>query len=228
MNKKEEKEVNKILEEENIGDHSLSTVPLNTGIAVPTNFRGIDIEGLQDIPASMIAVPYLRLIQPSSKKTETADGQETPWGKFLFSDTQESEDTLNFVLLRAKHEYKLVAANGKFVTADYTGETKSKPQVSILGITTGTNKIFILSLSSTSFSSFGKLMAKLKAMQVKKSYQFEIKMTSEKTENDKGKYAIVNFMIGKEISGEDLARMAKVAFEYGLVLDRQSVEEDSI
>jgi len=231
INKNEEKIIQKSLEEweNNIStEHTLSTLSADTQITTPGGFRGVDIDGLNDIPSSMIAVPYLRLIQPSSKKTEMADGKETPWGQFLFSDTQNAFETLNFVLLRAKHELKKVDANGMYVGEDYAGPTRSKAQVTILGITTDTDRLFILSLSVTSFSSFGKLIAKFKNLQVDKSYRFELNLSSEKIENDKGKFAIVNFKINKELDKKELEQMQKVAFEYGLVLDRQEIVGEEV
>ena len=73
---------------------------------------------------------------------------------------------------------------------------------------------------------FGKLISKLKSLHLDKSYRVEIKATSEKQENLKGKYYIVNFSIGAELTGEKLKQAEKTAFEYGLVLDREIVPEE--
>lgn len=206
-------------------DHSLSTdtVP-QTALAKP--FKGVAIEGMEDVPASFEAVPFLRLIQPSSKKTQMADGQEAPFGSFLFNDIQEAFETIDFVLLRAKHSFKNVDEKGNFVDSSYTGPVKQKPQVSILGITTDTDKLFILSLSSTSFSSFGRLISKFKSLHIDKTWRIAVTMSSEKTENDKGKYAFVNFKMGDELTGEQLKAMEAKALEYGVVLDREITPEE--
>ncbi len=236
FSKKEEREIDKQLKEtlpleiekSNIGQSSLSTVPKTHEVAVSEQFKGVNIGGLESIPASMVAVPYCRLIQPTSKKTiQSSNGQDARLGSFFFNDIQESVPELNFVLLRAKHELKQVDKDGQFVTPDYIGELgKPKPVVSILGITTDTDKLFILSISATSFSSFGKLIAKLKSLQIDKTWRFSFKATSEKMENAKGKFYVVNFEIGEELKDTQSEQMQKTAQEYGVVLDRQVYEEE--
>jgi len=227
ITKKDEQEITEAVEETagNISEeHTLSTVENNTALAKP--FKGVAIEGMEDVPASFEAVPFLRLIQPSSKKTQMADGKEAPFGSFLFNDIQEAFESIDFVLLRAKHQFKKVDENGNFVDDTYVGKTREKPQVTILGITTDTDKLFILSLSSTSFSSFGKLIAKFKSLHIDKIWRIGLKMTSEKTENKKGKFAVVNFTMGEELTGEQLKTTERIAQEYGVVLDREITPEE--
>lgn len=208
-------------------EHTLSTGMENRAIASPNAFKGVSIEGLESVPASMEAVPFVRLVQPTSQKTQMANGKEALVGSFLFNDTQEAYNELEFVLLRAKHEFiKVDKKTGQFVTDEFEGETLLKPRVSILGIVVDLEKLFILSLSATSFSSFGKLIAKLKAINADKSYRFLISATSEKQENNKGKYYIVNFKLGQELDTETLMEMEKKALEYGVVLDRQFIPEE--
>lgn len=237
VNKKEEKLIEESLEEtasepeieSNISEeHSMTTVDSRQGALAPQNHvRGVDIEGLESVPTSMIAVPFVRLVQPSSKKLEMDNGKEAQPGSYLFNDTQKAVDELKFVLLRAKHEWRTVDENGNFVGKDYVGRTKQTQRVSILGITTDTNKLFILSLSITSFSAFGKLIAKFKEMGLDKTYRFQLSLSSEKVENDKGKFYVANFKIGDELEPEMLVEMQKKVGEYGLVLDREFVEEES-
>jgi hypothetical protein len=211
----------------NIGDSSLSTIPKEQAVAVPGQFRGMDIEGLEGIPASMVAVPYCRVIQPTSKKTVLKDGTEATVGSFMFNDIQEEVSELNFVLLRAKAELVRVDANGNYVNQDYEGETKQKQIVKLLGITTDTNKLFILTITVTSFSTWGRLMAQFKAIKLDKTYRFVVKATTEKRENKKGKYYIVNFQLGEELGKDKVVELSRTAFEYGVVLDRkEAVEEE--
>lgn len=206
-------------------EHGLSTVAPSS-VAKPNQFKSVGIQGMEDIPTSLIAIPYCRLVQPSSKKTEDENGQEVPAGNFLFNDTQKAVPELNFILLRSKHEFKLVDESGQFVPEDYPGVTRQKQQVSILGITTDTEKLFILSLSPTSFSAFGRLIAKFKDMKVDKTWRFVLKATTEKVENAKGKFYVLKLDIGQELQGEELERMDKTAMEYGLALDRQVDPEE--
>lgn len=205
-------------------EHALSTTTTTTK-ALTTPIKSVGIAGMEEIPTSLMAIPYCRLIQPTSKKTETTEGRDAVPGNFLFNDTQREVGELSFVLLRAKHEVKRADLDGNYVDASYEGVTVPKQQVSILGITTDeTEKLFILSLSLTSFSGFGRLIAKFKELHVDKTWRFRLKATSEKQENKKGKYFVAKFQIEEELEGEALQHMEEKALEYGLALDRQ-VEE---
>lgn len=219
-----EEATNEAAAEANVtGEHALSTTTSSRALATP--IKSVGIAGMEEIPTSLMAIPYCRLIQPTSKKTETTEGHDAVPGNFLFNDTQREVGELSFVLLRAKHEHKRVDETGEFVDDSYTGPTTSKQQVSILGITTDeTEKLFILSLSITSFSGFGRLIAKFKELHVDKTWRFKLKATSEKQENKKGKYFVVKFQIEQELEGEALQHMEEKALEYGLALDRK-VEE---
>jgi len=206
-------------------EHSMQTIPVNQTVGMA--FKGMNIKGLESIPASIVAVPYCRIIQPTSKNTTLKNGKEAIAGNFMFNDIQTEVGELKFVLLRAKIDIKRVDEDGNFVNADFVGVTKPKQVLSILGITTDTNKLFILSLSVTSFTSWGKLMAQFKEMQVDSSYRFQISATTEKKENKKGKYYVVSFVVGEELDKGALAEMENKASEYGVVLDRElPVEEE--
>lgn len=209
----------------NISDeHHLTTALKPASLANVT--QGIAIKGLEGIPSSMIALPYVRLIQPSSKNATMKDGKEAPFGSFLFGDTLEAYDELDFVMFGAKKEFKKIDMSGNFVAPDYQGEFKTKQQVSILGMTIGEEKVFILSLSPTSFTHWGQLMAQFVALQVDVSWRFPITVTATKTENEKGKYAVANFTIGKEITGEAFQVIEEKALRYGASLNREEIVED--
>lgn len=224
--KKDEAEMQQSIDEaeNNIHDeHALTVAPRG---AVATPFKGIDIEGLESVSMSMVAVPYVRLIQPTSKKTENDKGKEAMAGNFLFSDTQREVGELNFVLLRAKQQVKAVDENGQFVADDSPDRVGGKQQLSVLGYDPTDEKLFILSLSVTSFSGFGKLIAKFKSMKLDKTWRFHITGTSTKVENAKGKFYVADFKIGKEIVGEELETITKIARDYGVILDKQMTEEE--
>lgn len=227
--KKDKEEIDEIVDStgSNISDHSLTTTPISNIVPNTKEFKGVSISGLESVPATIVAVPFCRLVQPTSKNTTKSDGQDAPPGSFFFNDIQEAVSELNFVLLRAKHDYRLVSRDGQFVSSSYIGEMgKPKPVLSVLGITTDTDKLFILSLSSTSFSSFGKLIAKLKSLQVDKTWRFTYKAVSEKKENDKGKFFVINFSLGEELNEKQITNMENMARDYEVVLDRDFSEEE--
>jgi hypothetical protein len=222
-----EEATNESIAQPNISEeHSMQTVPVNQSVSINGAFRGMNIKGLESIPASMVAVPYCRIIQPTSKNTTLKDGKEATPGYFMFNDIQTEVEELKFVLLRAKVDIKRVDEDGNFVANDFVGITKPKQVLSILGITTDTNKLFVLSLSVTSFTSWGKLMAQLKEMEVDCSYRFQISAKTEKKENKKGKYYVVSFIVGTELDKNALIEMETKASEYGVVLDREILIEE--
>lgn len=219
-----QQEIEESLNDSNIGDNSLQTS--NNSMALPNQFKGIEIEGLEGVPASMVAVPYCRLIQPSSKNTTLNNGKEATQGYFMFNDIQEEVPELNFALLRAKADIAFVDDKGNYVDSGYEGEKKQKQLLRMLGVTLDTNKLFILTLTSTSFSNWGKLLAHFKAIKLDKTYRYGIKATTLKTENKKGKYYVVDFKLGEELDEDKMTELSKIALEYGVVLDRQVEAEE--
>lgn len=229
MKKTDEKAINEVMADIKGSlseEHSLQTTPMDTALASPGAFKGIDIEGLESISVSMVSVPFCRVIQPTSKKTTLKNGKEATAGNFMFNDIQEETGKLNFVLLRAKYEMVKVDESGNYAMSDYEGETREKPIVKLLGITLDTDKLFILTITSTSFSNWGRLLAQMKGIQLDKSYRMGITATTEKRENKKGKYYVVIFQLEKELSKEQFENASKTALEYNVVLDKQIVPEE--
>lgn len=182
---------------------------------------GINIEGLQDVPASVIPVPFVRLVQGQSKKIDLEDGKEAPEGTFYFNDIKQCFAKLSFIMLRAKHQIV------EFEREE-NGRTVKKPtkQILILGITTDTKKLFILALSVMSFSNFGRLVNMFKTAQISRTWEYEIIASAAKEENDKGKFWTQDYKLGEKLSSEQIDEMAEVYGEYGGVLDRDYTQED--
>lgn len=203
-------------------DKALSTVSVDTtSRSVALNTSGINIEGLQDVPSSVIPVPFVRLVQGQSRNITLTDGKsEAPEGSFYFNDIQQAYERLSFVMLRAKHQITIFdrEENGKIVK-------KPTKQILILGITTDSKKLFILALSVMSFSNFGRLINKLREAGVNQSWQYEIVATAEKQENEKGKFYVQRYDLGEKLSEAQIDEMAGVYGEYGGVLDREYTQE---
>lgn len=221
LSKEDQQAVNALLETKDVqetisnvqSDHSMSTEIRPQELVVATG--GVDIAGLESIPMGMIALPYCRLVQPTTQHIVMKDGKEAPQGSFFMSDTSDAYEDLDFVLLRAKVSMRT------FI--DDKGVSKSVQQLSILGLTIDEDKLFILTLAPTSFYGFGQLLAQLKAARIQKSWQFVLNATSEKTENAKGKYYKAKFSIGEEIVGKKLIEIEEKALTYGLALDREQI-----
>lgn len=185
----------------------------NKAVALP---GGIPIDGLESVPTNILPVPFVRLVQGTSSKIELENGEDAPVGSFYFNDLQRAYKELPFVLLRAKYQIKEFEREGKLVP------TK---QILLLGMTLETKKLFILTLSVMSFSNFGGLIAKFKEKGVTAVWEYEIKATSEKMENKKGKFQIANFQVVRKVTEEELNDLAEAYGEYGGVLDREDIQE---
>lgn len=221
LSEQDQKDIDKELEKsttENITkDHSLTTEIRPT---LATAFRGVDIEGMEGVPAGL-GIPYVRLVQPTSQHAENEKGDDAPVGSFLFSDTKLAVPELNFVLLGAK------TVIAKFMREE-KGEMKEvvTNKLRILGMTIDEDKLFTLSLSPTSFGAFGGVISQFKALQAKKSWQFVLSATSRKRENAKGKFSVIDFKIGEEIKGKNLTECEQKAREYVGALDQAITEEE--
>jgi hypothetical protein len=78
------------------------------------------------------------------------------------------------------------------------GELIPTTQRKILGITMDTKKTFMLGLSISSFGNYGRLIAQMKDQKITESWSHMIKAKTLKTENDKGKFYVVEFDLGEK------------------------------
>jgi hypothetical protein len=215
LTKQDEQEIKESVNENISQEHSLTTGSPNQALVSP--IRGIGIKGMEDVPASMMAVPFVRLIQPTSQKTEDSKGQETLPGNFLYNDTGKAVGSIDFALLRAKV--------GNVTFRRESGDV-TVTRLSILGCSIPDNKLFVITLSPTSYLTFGKIISQFKDAGVKESWRFLLTLTSEKRENEKGKFYVAKFQIGEELGKNTIAEMEKKFSEYGVVLDRSDVSEE--
>jgi hypothetical protein len=185
--------------------------------------RGFNIEGLQDVDVSILAVPFVRLVQPTSKKIELTNGKDAEVGSYYFNDLQEAYASLDFVMLRAKQQVKEFDRE----VTDEKGQKKTikvpTRQLAVLAINLEKKKLFVLTLSISSFSNFGRLIAKFKDQKISAVWEYELEAFSAKKENDKGKFYVADFKIGRKLSEEELEEMAQIYGEYGGVLEREDI-----
>ena len=172
----------------------------------------ISIAGLEGLPASIIPIPYVRLVQPTSKNTEVSPGVDAEIGTFLFDDTKTSVAELTFSLLRARHAH---------VQFERDGEVINTQKILILATVLESEKLFLLSLSPTSFSNFGHLVAQLKEKKAVNVWNYKVIATSEKQENDKGKYYVAKFELKEELTKEEQDKLTLLSQKYSPVLDKK-------
>lgn len=187
-------------------------VKQNNKIAVD---KSLDIQGLEDVPSSMLAVPFVKLVQSNSEAV-LQNGEEAKKGSYYFYDVKKEVEELKFIMLRAKPVEREFERDGK--------KTLVK-QMLMLGATTTDKepKLFILILPVSSFSAFGKLIAMFKEKKVSSVWQYEITAKSLPKENDKGKFMVADFSIGNKLPEVAQDRMREAYGEYGGVLERNDV-----
>lgn len=190
-------------------------------------FAGInDIEGLEEVSAKTIPLPFCRLVQPTSTKIELVNGKDAEAGTFFFNDTQTFESELMICILKAKHTEMVFERDGQPTPVKKLG---------ILAVDMNNmQRVFVLSLSVMSFMNFGSLIAKVRADQQSKTTlkearakirDYVIRVTSEKQENEKGKYYVAKFELVEKIAEAHMKQIEELYNQYIASLDR-NVEED--
>lgn len=162
----------------------------NQVVAHPAS-GGIGVTGLESIPVSMMGMPYIKIVQPTSQNVELADGADAPAGHFYFSDLQVSKPEITISLITAKK-----------MTREFErdGETKMVDQVGMLFRERESGKNYLMSLSVMSFQAFGKLMSLVTSEEWQTAWDKAITISTEKQENSKGKYYTVRFQVGDKLS----------------------------
>ena len=206
-------------EMEKINDKDVSEI-MKSPVFVGVN----DIEGLEEVSAASVPLPFCRLVQPTSTKIALSNGKDATTGNFYFNDTLSQEEELHVCILKAKHSEMTFEGN------DYP--TK---KLGILAVDMNNlQKVFILSLSVMSYGSFGSLIARIRAAEQTKTTlkeargkvrDYVIKIISEKQENEKGKFYIAKFEIVEKVADEHKEQINQMYEKYLSSLDRTIVEE---
>lgn len=187
--------------------------------------KTMDVMGLEDVPTSMIPVPFYKLVQPGSTNVTMTDGQEAPAGTFLMGDLGESAQELKFLLLRAKRQHREFK--------DDNGVMQSSPSMGVLGLNISRMTPFILGVPVSSWSNFGQLMAQIKERKMEHAWDFPITATTEKQEVEKEttrgrqkvKYWTIKFSLAKEaLSAEEMQAAQQAYQEYATSLDKGQEE----
>lgn len=188
----------------------------------------MNIKGLEDVPTSMMPIPYYKLVQPSSTNIELADGSEAPAGSIYMNDTKTATQKLRFCLLRAKRQ--------KQEFTDDDGNQGFVVKMGLLGMNLDLTTPFILSLSKSSFGSFGWLMKQLNDLDAQFAWSHAINATFERMESQvmvKGrmqtvKYYVAKFEVEKELMDKNMVELMNNAYvEFGGGLDREKDNETS-
>ena len=195
--------------------------------AVANISSGVNIKGLEEVPANIIPVPFYKLVQPGSTNVTLKDGKDATPGSIFMRDSGESVNELRFALLRAKR------INREFTNDQ--GELVKTVSIGVLGVNLLNFSPFILNVSIASFSNFGRLMKQLKDKKASFAWAYPVNVTSEKIEqmkdtgrgNQMVKYFILNFAVENKPFGEEEITLLGDAYkEFAGSLDRgQETEE---
>ena len=189
----------------------------NIALAATLPAKGIGIQGLEDYDATILPVPFVRIVQAMSKEVKMANGEDAPEGKFFFNDTKEAKEELRFVLLKSKP-----------VIVDFEREGKKKPTPlrKLLGMLVDTKKVFVLTIGVSSFSNFGRLVALMKEAGMKATWERVISVKTYKEENEKGKFHVAQFALEELLQEEEKIEMGMSYEEWKRVLDNRDNEEE--
>jgi hypothetical protein len=188
--------------------------------------RTFGINGLQDVPRSIIPVPFYKLVQPNSTSVFLPDGKRAPDGVFLMCDVRKTVDELEFLILRAKRQTR--------EQKNDTGYLEKVVSLNVLGLNLVNKKPFILSVPITSFSAFGQIFEQLEEQGAVNAWDFSVEATTFEKNEEKtvgGLPKPVNYWVVElELLGQPDAETAKLAQDYyddfAVKLDRNDDEDD--
>lgn len=183
------------------------------------------IQGLEEVPTSIIPLPFYKLVQPGSTNIRLEDGTDADTGEFYMGDTGTSANEIKVGIVRVKRMVK---------------EFKGKKSVSLgmLGVNLETMTPFIMNVSSTNFSNFGRFMNVLNQKKIDAVWKYPVKLVSgdeykvETKKNIDGNMQMVKYwtmdfqLVDEPFNESDLKTMSMVLNEYSGTLDRDIVEED--
>lgn len=153
----------------------------------------LGIGGLRGFDRSDLPIPFMKLVQPTSQKIETADGKDAPVGSFYFSRNRESKDNLNIVILNAE--------KGE---VHWEGDDEPSVVYRIIAVHKGSTDPFSFMISGTSRWEFKKLLGEIESVGLKNIYDMSVSVSSEKVEGEKGKWYIMKFALADELSDSEL------------------------
>lgn len=207
-----------------------ATVEHHTQVAKVKHYS--TIKGLEEVSTDIIPLPYYKLVQPGSTGIKLADdggdhGNDANPGQFYMADSGTALSEIKVGIVRVKRLIK-----------EYQG--KKSVSLGILGVNLETMTPFLMNVSSTNFSNFGRLMNNLNQKKIDAIWKFPIKLVSGddyKVETKKFidgreqmvKYWTMDFVLEEEaFNEEDLKTMQTVLAEYAGTLDRDQTDEEGM
>lgn len=188
--------------------------------------RNFNLTGLEDLPRSIIPVPYYTFVQPSSNKVILPDGKRAPNGKFLMKDIRQVADELKFIILRAKRQVRQQKNDA--------GIVEDVVSLQILGFNLDRKRPFILGVPVTSFSALGKIFDQLEERQATAVWDYVVYVSGVEVTKPKKisgqvkevNYWVIDAELGEALADEEKKIAEELYQDFGQKLDRDEDEDD--
>lgn len=197
-------------------------VKVNHSSEVATPMAFGKVMGFEDLPGSIIRIPYYRMVHPNSRGTELEDGTRASAGQFI-TDMGEAVDNIRAAIIRTKTDKinQEVKENGVYVT-------KIKPIIRILAVDTKTLTPFQLNITKGSFYNMGDLVMWFNKKGCRNSFEYPVIISGDYVESGDNPYWAVKFTGENQAFGEEeLDIMKEVAMKYASVLDHDVEDEET-
>lgn len=189
--------------------------------------RTFSLTGLEDVPRSIIPVPYYKFVHPQTEKAYLPDGTRAANGSFLMPDIRKAVTELRIVILRAKRATR--------TQQQEDGKIEKVVSLQILGINLERQRPFILSVPVTSFATFGAIFEELETRGAENAWDYPVYITSSEVDKPKDTatgfrnvtYWVVDAHLEpNQISEEDKQIAADAYADFAEKLDREESEDD--
>lgn len=191
--------------------------------------RTFSLTGLEEVPRSIIPVPFYKFVHPQTEKATLPNGQRAENGSFLMPDVRQAVKELSIIILRAKRSVRVQQQEG--------GRIEQVVSLQILGINIERKKPFILSVPITSFSAFGKVFEELENRGAKNAWDYPVHISSSEVEKPKETaqglrsvtYWVVEAVLDQNKLNEENSMIAEQAYiDFAPKLDRAENEDDLV
>jgi hypothetical protein len=193
-------------------------VPVGSTLVIPNN--RLHIAGLDGLDESDQAIPYIRVVQPTSTECKLMDGSDAKAGQFYDTALMKAHNELQFAVL----------AVAKF---DVTWQEDKEPQRIYLLLCADRDYYpFVLKVSGTSIFALKQLITSITRTGVAASWYFWVRAITEKRESTKDgqprKWFSIRFYIIGEADEQELQIFADMTGKYTLGEALPPLEPDEI
>ena len=193
-------------------------VPVGSTLVVPS--KRLHTAGFDGLDESDQAIPYIRVVQPTSTECKLMDGSDAKAGQFYDTALMKAHNELQFAVLSV----------AKF---DVTWQEDKEPQRIYLLLCADRDYFpFVLKVSGTSVFALKQLITSITRTGVAASWYFWVRAITEKRESTKDgqprKWYSIRFYIVGEVDEHELQICAEMTEQYTLGEALPPLEPDEI